>query len=144
MKAIQWICSHIWHLVSAMTVAIIGYFKPINGIICLMAASIFIDFVVGVWVAYKVGDAIQSRKMWRTLEKLMVCLTVVMMCYAAYVELGSVKLYIVAGWAVFGFEMWSILESLSKIREGKIFKILKKVMEVNFEKQTGVKIDEKE
>lgn len=106
-----------------------------------MSVSIIIDFIVGITVAYKLGEAIQSKKMWRTLEKLLVCLTLVMMCYSAYVELGTIKLYVVAGWAVFGFELWSILESIAKINDSKIFKFLKKVMEVNVERRTGVKIN---
>lgn len=140
----QWVIDHTPHIISGFVVGCLGYFKPINGIIALMTASIFIDFIVGVYVAYKTGQAIQSRKMWRTLEKLLVCLTIVMLCYSAYVELGCVKLYIVAGWAVFGFEMWSILESIAKINNSKLFNFLKKVMETNIEKQTGVKIGDDE
>jgi hypothetical protein len=143
-KTVKWATDHFWHLLSGIVAASIGYFEPINGIICLMSASIFVDFVVGIWVAYRLGCAIQSKKMWRTLEKWLVCLVIVMLCYSAYIELGGVRIYILAGWAVFGFELWSILESLSKIKDGRIFKVLKKIMEVNFEKKTGVKLDDKE
>lgn len=138
----KWILEHLLNIVCALFAAILGYFKPINGIIDLMISAIVIDFIIGIWVSLRIGKKIQSKLMWRTIEKLLVCILLVTLSYSAYHELGMFSLHIYVAWGVVGFEFWSILENLSKINNIRLFKVLKKITEASFEKKTGVKIDD--
>ena len=138
----RWVLSHIWHIVCASIAAALGYFEPISSIVNLMIYAVAADFVIGIWVSLRIGKAIRSKLMWRTLEKLLVCIILVTLSYSAYCELGLFKLHTYVAWGVVGFELWSILESISKVRDTKLFRLLKKIMEVNFERKLGIKIEE--
>lgn len=141
---IRWILSHICNILTGIVMVSIGYFDPIAGVINVMIIAIVMDLILGIAAALNGGEAIQSKKLWRTIYKLFIAIGVVMLVFAVDVEIG-----IVGGWykgvalLVIGFEIWSMLESAGKITDHRMFRILQKYMQDRVKETTGMDITNK-
>lgn len=144
MEVLKWLLAHIYNLISSLVIAAAGYFSPIKGVIHVMVAAIIIDLIVGIFVAKKRGIGIKSGKLWRTVYKLLFAVVVVSLAFCLDKEMGIIEIAPFIAWLITGFEIWSILESASKISDHKIFRLLKTFMKDKIKDVTGVDIKEDE
>ena len=139
-KVVGWMCTHIYNFFAGFIVAFVGYFSEIEGMVYVVVGAIALDLVTGIWASYKQGKSIRSRKLWRTVEKMTFCLLLIHLTYSASTEIGYFDLHKPIAWGIVGFELWSMLENITKVKSGGIFTFLKGIMEVSVEKKTGVKL----
>lgn len=144
MEALKWLLSHFLNLASGLIIAAAGYFSPIKGVIHVMIAAIIIDLIVGIIVANKMGIGIKSKKLWKTIYKLLLAVVVVSLAFCLDKEMGIIEISSFIAWLITGFEIWSILESAAKISDHKIFKLLQVFMKDKIEKVTGIDIEKDE
>lgn len=139
---IRWIDNHILNLILGAIASIFGYFAPITGVVGVVTAVILVDFLVGVIAARKKGHAIKSVKMWRTVKKLFWSLVVVSLLYASDTEMGIIQLHKLVGFFIFGYELFSIAESLAYVTDLKLFVYLREIMEDKIEDQVNIDLEE--
>lgn len=138
----KWLLEHSLNLISGLVLAILGYFSEIKGVINVMVIAIVLDLFLGIWAARIRGEGIQSKKLWRTAYKLLISVAVVMLLFAADIELEIVEMHKAVALLIIGFEVWSMLESAGEITDHRLFRILKKFMVDKVQKTTGVNIEE--
>lgn len=136
----RWILSHIYNLISGVFLASIGYFLPVRNMIHVVIIAITIDLIFGIVAARKRGEGIKSRKLWRTMYKMIIAIIVIALAYAMDVEMGLVQIHKFIAWMITGFEIWSILESAGEITDHKLFRILQHFMEDKVKDVTGIDI----
>ena len=122
--------------------ALAGFFDPISGVLSLMIIVILCDLVLGVWASRRRGDAISSRKLWRTGYKLGLSLLIVTLTFWIDKELQIIELHKLLAWLIVGFELVSMLESACTISEHKIFRIARKLITDKVKETTKINIDE--
>jgi len=133
--------TNIYTFLFTICIAIVGYLAPIKHMIVVVVALVLLDMVFGIWASMKAGYGLKSIKAWRTLEKLLISAIILIAFFAIDQEMGGfVELHRIAGWLIAGVEMWSILESTTRISNNKLFKILKQFMHDKIESQTGVDV----
>lgn len=142
MEQTKWALAHVYNLSCGFLAAFIGYFVPVVHIVTVMVIAIVIDLVIGVIAALKNGIGICSRKLWRTVYKLLFAIIVVTLMYAIDKEMGVIELHKFIAWLITGFEVWSILENAAKICNHPIFRILQKFMNGKVKAVTGIDLKE--
>lgn len=138
-----WLAAHENNFMAGIITAIIGYFAECKGIFVVMFAAIIVDLITGVWAARVEGKGIKSKRLWRTISKMVLSFMVVALLFALDKEIDFIQLHKVVAWIVIGFEVWSILENSVKITDHKVFRILKRFMEDKFKEQ-NIDLNEKE
>lgn len=129
--------------------ALLAFLQPVKALCILVITFIAIDFVVGCLAgrrrALNNGQRwyFQSRKAWRTVEKLAYALVAVVMSFAldTYI-IGDPTLYITKSIAglVCGWEFWSYMENAGDLSEAKFFKVLGRFARKEIEKRTDIDI----
>jgi len=116
-------------------------FDKISGTINIMVIAILLDLILGLMCAMYLGEAIQSKKLWRTVYKLFIAIGLIMLLYAVQTEIGVID-GADRGMAllIIGFEIWSILESAGKITDHRLFRILQRYMVDRVKETTGIDI----
>lgn len=137
---IIWLGSHVCNFFFGLLTAFVGYFTEIKEVIHVMLIVIFVDLVIGLIAARCQGEGIKSYKLWRTVYKTLFAVIVVSLLYSIDKTMGIVNTHVFAAWVITGFEMWSILESMGKITNHKLFRLLKVLMEDKIKDTTGVDI----
>ena len=141
MTEMKWILSHIYNLLSGVFVAAIGYFLPVREMVHLVIIAITIDLIFGIIAARKREEGIKSRKLWRTMYKMIISVIVIALAYSMDKEIGmQLQIHRFIAWVITGFEIWSILESAGQITNHKLFRILKSFMEDKVKDVTGIDI----
>lgn len=141
----KWVPSKLYELVTAFLFFLINYFSPIGSVITVTILFVLADLASGLYKSFRLGKGLESKIGWRTVEKTVLALLLVML---AYVIETTFKLTwfpavnILAG-IICCFEFWSILENFSKISDAPFLKFIKKFMETKVEAEFGQKISEK-
>ena len=138
-----WLSAHENNFMAGIIMATFGYFAECKGIFVVMFAAIIVDLITGVWAARVEGKGIKSKRLWRTISKMVLSFMVVALLFALDKEIDFIQLHKVVAWIVIGFEVWSILENSVKITDHKVFRILKRFMEDKFKEQ-NIDLNEKE
>ncbi len=138
----KWFNDHILNSIAGLLTAALGYFSPIQGVVKVMVVAVLFDLVVGLWASLKKGIGIKEDKLWQTMIKLFLSVSVVAMLYAIDHEVGKeiVELHRIVAWFVCGFEAWSIIKHSGEISNHKLFRMLSKYMEDRIQDKTGIKI----
>ena len=131
----------------ALLISTLAVFAPVKDVIVVVALSVVVDFVVGIIAAKKRGEEIKSSKMTKSISKLLIIETAIIMGFLIqhYLMADAFSLVnLVAG--VFGLkEAYSIMESLNSISGGELFKdILTKLSSINAKGEEIVKEEKKE
>lgn len=139
----SWIIQHIWNIICAIFVGLIGYFMPVENLVHVMSAAIIFDLFTGILASHKRGIGIKSLRLWRTVYKLFYSVVIVMLLFGMDKEMGVkfIQMHKLVAWLITGFEIWSILENVSVISNLRIFIILKSFMTDKIKEQTGVDIN---
>jgi len=141
MNEMKWILSHIYNFLSGIFVASIGYFLPVLGMIHLVIIAITIDLIFGIVAARKRREGIKSKKLWRTMYKMIISVIIISLAYSMDKEIGmQLQIHRFIAWMITGFEIWSILESAGEITNHKLFRLLQHFMEDKVKNVTGIDI----
>jgi len=108
-----WIVKHLNLIISS----IIAILAPITPIVLTLSFLIFIDFVFGIYRAYKMGDKITSRKMSKTVSKILLYNLVIICLHflEQYILETGIPLDKLAASLIAVIELKSIDESWSMI-----------------------------
>jgi len=138
----DWIDSHVPHVVVGYIALVIGYFEPVKNIVHLVVLMSLMDFIFGIWAAKRNSVAIVSRRMWRTIDKIFKEVVIVLAVYCIDIEIGYLSMHKAVAWFIVGVEFWSIIETLSKTSDHRVFRLIKKMMQMKIKEKTGIDIEE--
>jgi len=129
---------------AGFTAAAASYFTPVTGAVLVTFAAIILDLLTGAWAGYVRREGVQSRKLWRTAQKLLLAFAVIMLAHAIDTEMavGNVSTAKIAAWFFVGFEVWSILENATVISNYPVFRALKKLMQTEVKEKTGIDLND--
>lgn len=136
MKIIDWLNEHVVHLILGFIGSLISFFEPVKSVIHLVIFMIFLDFLIGSYVSMRMGCHFESRKAWRTLDKLLLMLTIFLLIYKIDVTFNQFQIHGYVGWFICFIELYSMVESAAKI--SKRFDSIKTFLNKVFEKKTGI------
>lgn len=136
----DWIDDHVAHLLVGFIMMIVGYFEPIKGVVHLVVLVSMMDFFVGIYAAKVTSIAIQSKKMWRTVEKIFLEILIISLLYCMDREVGYFDTHKFIAWFIVGIEIYSIIESLAKTSDHRVFRYIKKLMQLKIKEKTGIDV----
>lgn len=139
----NWLDSHIIHILAGALMSVIGFFEPIRNVVHLVIMLSILDFIVGVFVSRKRGVAIKSKKMWRTIEKMALELIIILVAFCIDEFVGYFPIHQAIAWFICGVEFYSILESIAKISDHRVFRVVKGFMSDKIKEKTGSTLEEK-
>lgn len=118
---------------------IISYFAPISTIIHVMLVFIFFDFVSGVWASCKNKEKIESKRMRKTITKIIWYIVAIFMAHMMEVTFSLQFLHLaqIVGGFICMVEIKSVFENITKITNEpifmKIYKLFEKKAKDNFD-----------
>jgi uncharacterized membrane protein YidH (DUF202 family) len=68
-------------LLNSIVASVIGVIAPLKAIVLIIVAAVFIDFSLAVYNAWKKGIPITSRKMYQTIPKILIYISVILIVY---------------------------------------------------------------
>ncbi len=135
-----------YRLFSGAAAALAAWFAPVAPLVACTALFIGVDFLSGVAadraVARRAGRPwrFESRKAWRTVVKLALALTAVVMawlldCFVLeFLHLNAARLF--TGFTC-GVELWSFLENASQLSDAPLFRRLRRYVRRRIADETG-------
>ena len=110
----------------ATGLSLLALIAPVQAVMLTVGALIIADFLLGMWAARKRGEAITSAAMRRTVSKMLVYQTVVLMGYFTEVHLLGSLLPVskLVGGIIGVVELKSVLENSSTILGQDLFRAL--------------------
>lgn len=122
-----------------------GFFLPLPLLVFWMFMFVIVDMVTGMLAAKSRGELLSSKKMKKTISKLICYMTVVLLARGINVHiLPMVELYacyIVTGIICF-VEMFSILENMYCITGNQVFRLLTQWSKKKMKETTGISVDD--
>lgn len=132
-------------MIFAITGGFIGFFLPLPLLVFWMFMFVIVDMISGMLAAKHRGEILSSKKMKKTLSKLICYMTVILLARGINVHvLPMVELYacyITTGIICF-VEMFSILENLYCITENQVFRMLTQWSKKKMKETTGISIED--
>lgn len=135
-----------YRLFSGAAAACAAWFAPVAPLVACTALFIGVDFLSGVaadrTVARRAGRAwyFESRKAWRTVVKMTLALTAIVMawlidsCVPDFLQLNLARLF--TGFTC-GVELWSFLENASQLSDAPLFRSLRRYVGRRIAERTG-------
>lgn len=110
-------------LLNSILASIIGVVAPLKAIILIIVSAVFIDFLLAIYNAWKKGIPITSRKMYQTVPKLLIYVSVIVIIYYANVFVFEVPmdLHKIVGGFILLTEFKSIDENINLILGFSLF-----------------------
>ena len=110
-------------LLNSILASIIGVVAPLKAIILIIVAAVFVDFMLAIYNAWKKGIPITSRKMYQTVPKLLIYVSVIVIIYYANVFVFEVPmdLHKIVGGFILLTEFKSIDENINLILGFSLF-----------------------
>lgn len=136
---INYLVFYVPNLVTGLAAAFAGYFSPIKGMAIVMLTAILIDLILGVWASRSEGEAIKSKKLWRTGYKILFALVIIHLLHSVDTEMGiaGINTCKIGALIITGWEIWSIFESAAVISDHPVFRLLKVFMEKKIKDKAG-------
>lgn len=123
----------------------VGFFLPLPLLVFWMFMFVIVDMISGMLAAKHRGEILSSKKMKKTLSKLICYMTVILLARGINVHvLPMVELYacyITTGIICF-VEMFSILENLYCITGNQVFRLLTQWSKKKMKETTGISIED--
>lgn len=119
--------------ISGAVAALVALLCPITPLIITASVFIAIDFVTGIYASYVAAKKeerewrIESRKAWRTINKLCFVVTGIVMTWlvdALVLQFMELHLANIFTGFVCGVELWSFIENASVISQSSLFEWL--------------------
>ena len=113
-----------------LSVAIISIFTPVIPMLLTIGALIVVDFLVGLYRAFKMKEQITSRKMGNTISKMFLYqLTIIsLFLFETYILVGILPVTKIGAALISITELKSIDESVEKMTGVGVFKKLVKII----------------
>ena len=110
-------------LLNSILASIIGVVAPLKAIILIIVSAVFVDFMLAIYNAWKKGIPITSRKMYQTVPKLLIYVSVIVIIYYANVFVFEVPmdLHKIVGGFILLTEFKSIDENINLILGFSLF-----------------------
>jgi hypothetical protein len=110
-------------LINSIVASIVGVIAPLKAIIFIIVAAVFIDFGLAIYNAWKKGIPITSRKMYQTIPKLLIYISVILIVYYSNIFIFEVPmdLHKIVGGFILLTEFKSIDENINLILGFSLF-----------------------
>jgi choline-glycine betaine transporter len=110
-------------LLNSIVASVIGVIAPLKAIVLIIVAAVFIDFSLAVYHALKKGIPITSRKMYQTIPKLLIYISVILIVYYSNIYIFEVPmdLHKIVGGFILLTEFKSIDENINLILGFSLF-----------------------
>ena len=110
-------------IINSIVASIIGVVAPLKAIILIIVSAVFIDFMLAIYNAWKKKIPITSRKMYQTIPKLLIYISVIIIIYYANVFVFEVPmdLHKIVGGFILLTEFKSIDENINLILGFSLF-----------------------
>lgn len=110
-------------LLNSIVASFIGVIAPLKAIVLIIIAAVFIDFFLAIYNAWKKGIPITSRKMYQTIPKLLIYVSVIIILYYSnlYVFEIPMDLHKIVGGFILLTEFKSIDENIKLILGFSLF-----------------------
>lgn len=124
----------------------LAFFEPLWVLMLWFFIFVAVDMISGVSAAIKERKIITSNKLSRTIRKLAMYCTVIVLVHSidtymmTLVNLGLAR---ICATIICGIELYSILENCYRITGNRVFKILTQFTLKKIEKETGINIGDK-
>jgi uncharacterized membrane protein len=123
-------------LIALLMEPLIAFFLPISGFIAFAIFSVMMDTATGILASHKNGIPITSKGIWRTIEKIFVSCSAIMVVYAFQITfIPFINLTFGVAMIIAAAEVKSNLENVEKILKVKIWKYVKS--KINESEQSG-------
>lgn len=125
----------------------LAFFEPLAVLMLWFFIFVACDMVTGVSASIKERKIITSNKLSRTIKKLVMYCTVIILVHAidkdmlTIVDLGLAR---ICSAIICGIELYSILENCYRLTGNRVFKILTRFTLKKIEDETGVNLEEKD
>lgn len=123
----------------------VGFFLPLPLLVFWMFMFVIVDMISGMLAAKQRGEILSSKKMKKTVSKLICYMTVLLLARGINVHvLPMVELYacyITTGIICF-VEMFSIFENLYCITGNQVFRLLTQWSKKKMKETTGISIED--
>jgi len=133
----------IWAYIGA---ALIGFFEPIYVVLLWMLIFVVADMVSGMYAALKSGDNLKSSEMQRTIIKLNMYATSVILLHGLDTYMLTIMdcgLARAGATIICGIELYSILENFYRATGNVVFKTLTTFTLGKIKEKTGVDVNGK-
>lgn len=124
----------------------IAFFEPLWVLMLWFFIFVAVDMITGISAAIKERQIIESNKLRKTIYKLFMYCTVIVLVHAIDTEMITVVnlgLARICSAIVCGIELYSILENCYRITGNRVFKILTQFTLKKIENETGINLQEK-
>lgn len=137
----EWISDHFIHVICGYFLAILGYFFEIKSAVNVMLIAILFDFILGL------TNSVIRRKEKFSMEKFslailraLIVTSFVALLFAIDKETHQTfaASYYIACWIISVSYAWSALKNADHLFKNKIFKVLRKTVEIKVKDETGV------
>ena len=110
-------------LLNTIVASVIGVIAPLKAIVLIIVAAVFIDFALAIYHALKKGIPITSRKMYQTIPKLLIYISVIVIVYYSNIYIFEVPmdLHKIVGGFILLTEFKSIDENINLILGFSLF-----------------------
>jgi hypothetical protein len=110
-------------LLNTIVASFIGVIAPLKAIVLIIVAAVFIDFGLAIYHALKKGIPITSRKMYQTIPKLLIYISVILIVYYSNLHVFEVPmdLHKIVGGFILLTEFKSIDENINLILGFSLF-----------------------
>jgi hypothetical protein len=110
-------------LLNTIVASVIGVIAPLKAIVLIIVAAVFIDFGLAIYHALKKGIPITSRKMYQTIPKLLIYISVILIVYYSNIYIFEVPmdLHKIVGGFILLTEFKSIDENINLILGFSLF-----------------------
>lgn len=128
-----------------ITGAFVSFITPLPLLIFWLFMFVVADMITGMLAAKKRGEVLSSKKMKKTISKLLSYMIVILLARAINVHvLPFVELYacFIASGIICFVELFSILENLYCITENNVFRLLTQWSKQKMKETTGVSVDD--
>ena len=123
-----------------------AFFEPLWVLMLWFFIFVAVDMITGISAAVKERQIIESNKLRKTIYKLFMYCTVIVLVHAIDTEmitLASLGLARICSTIISGIELYSILENCYRITGNRVFKILTQFTLKKIENETGINLQEK-
>lgn len=123
-----------------------AFFEPLWVLMLWFFIFVAVDMITGISASIKERQIIESNKLRKTIYKLFMYCTVIVLVHAIDTEmitLVNLGLARICSAIICGIELYSILENCYRITGNTVFKILTQFTLKKIEDETGVNLKEK-
>lgn len=125
----------------------LAFLEPLGVLMLWFFIFVAVDMITGISASIKERRIIESNKLRKTIYKLFMYCTVIVLVHGIDVEMISMidlNLAKISSAIICGIELYSILENCYRITGNRVFKVLTQFTLKKIEDNTGINLKEKQ